>query len=68
MTIEVPPTEVDVPYWRAVTFDKLVLDGYIRSTDARVVEHAPGEDVLADTGDAVSTDGSDLVPGTATSG
>jgi transglutaminase-like putative cysteine protease len=57
MTIEVPPTEVDVPYWRAVTFDKLVLDGYIRSTDARVVEHGPGEDVLADTGDAVSADG-----------
>ena len=32
MTIEVPPTEVDVPYWRAVTFDQLVLDGYVRST------------------------------------
>lgn len=58
LTIEVPAAQIAYkPYWRAVTYDTLVLDGYERGPDAEPVDRAPFESLLDGTGDAVTAEG-----------
>ncbi|HYH93540.1 MAG TPA: transglutaminase domain-containing protein [Candidatus Saccharimonadales bacterium] len=57
LEIEVPATETEIPYWRAVTFDTLLFDGYGRSQDTNPLERETGEAVLDATGDEVTSDG-----------
>ncbi|MEJ7748358.1 MAG: transglutaminase domain-containing protein [Candidatus Limnocylindrales bacterium] len=57
LTIEIPAGETDLPYWRAVTYDTLVLDGYTRGDDVAAIARPAGAPLLADTGDAVATTG-----------
>lgn len=58
LIVEIPPSQLDItPYWRAVTYDTLTLDGYERDEDVITVARGPGEVLLEQTSDAVSSDG-----------
>ena len=57
-TVEVPDDQIALkPYWRAVTYDTLTLDGYARGRDAIPLDRVENEPLLDGTGDAVSQDG-----------
>ncbi|MEJ7697599.1 MAG: hypothetical protein WKF78_13525 [Candidatus Limnocylindrales bacterium] len=57
LTVEVPVGEKDVPYWRAVTYDQLVLDGYTRGPDTSTISRGTDAPLLDETGDAVDPKG-----------
>ena len=58
LVVEIPPSQLDIrPYWRAVTYDILTLDGYDRADDAVSVDRAAGDVLLDQTAEAVSVDG-----------
>ena len=52
LTIEIAPTEQEVPYLAAVVYDQFELTGWTRS-ESTLVSRAIGEDLLGGTGDAV---------------
>jgi transglutaminase-like putative cysteine protease len=58
MTVQVAPTEKDenIPYWAAAVYDVFELQGWVQSATTPV-GRAPGADLLADTGDQVTSDG-----------
>ncbi len=61
-TVEVPDELRALrPYWRAVTYDTLTLDGYARGRDARPLDRVENEPLLDGTGDAVTQDGRQVV-------
>ncbi len=58
LTVEAPnPRSPYRPYWRAVTYDVLTLDGYERGSDAVGADRSAGQPLLDTTGDAVEIDG-----------
>ncbi|MEX1171915.1 MAG: transglutaminase domain-containing protein [Chloroflexota bacterium] len=58
LTVELPASQIDIkPYWRAVTYDTLILDGYERGQDAVTASRDPGEGLLDETADGVTADG-----------
>ena len=58
LTVEIPdPRSPYKPYWRAVTYAELTLDGYVRGEDAVAANRSAGQSLLLGTGDAVSLEG-----------
>jgi transglutaminase-like putative cysteine protease len=52
LTVELPPTTTDVPYWAAVVYDTYAMDRWTTSP-TRTIDRPAGVPLLADTGDAV---------------
>ncbi|MEO5885684.1 MAG: transglutaminase domain-containing protein [Candidatus Limnocylindrales bacterium] len=62
LTVEVPADRIAYkPYWRAVTYDTLVLDGYVRGSDAAPVDREASQPLLDATGEATTLEGREEV-------
>jgi transglutaminase-like putative cysteine protease len=58
MTVQIAPTEedADLPYWGAVVYDTFENQGWVQGAK-QLVDRAAGEDLLVETGDAVTEEG-----------
>jgi transglutaminase-like putative cysteine protease len=58
MTVQIAPTEedADLPYWGAAVYDTFENQGWVQGAK-QLVDRAPEQDLLVDTGDAVSEEG-----------
>lgn len=58
LTVDIPTDLIAYkPYWRVATYDVLLLDGFEIDEASVVLDRAPGQPLLDETGDAVTLDG-----------